>query len=231
MKPLIQISRLATLTVLLAICAPSLNAQTPDPDPERFTDDFARFATWDAENFIPENGIVFLGSSSINYWRTAEAFPGLPVINRGFGGSQAADAAHWVQEVALKYDPALIVYYEGDNDTARGMKADEIFEDMHEFVHAVHHSGSDAEILFMSVKPSPARMEVWAEAQRTNALIKSFADSHEGVYYVDVGSDLLGSDGQPIPEYYVPDGIHMTPAGYVVWDRVVGKALGEILSR
>ena len=223
-------SLVASTVILSGVAAPQLVAQAPDPDPTRFAETFAEFETWDAENFIPEDGIVFIGSSSINYWRTAEAFPGLPVINRGFGGSQASDAVHWVHEGVLKYDPAVVVYYEGDNDTSvAGKKADQVFEDMHEFVHAVHSSGSDAQILFLSIKPAPARMDAWPEAQRANAMLKAFAEEHDGIHYADVGSDLLNSAGQPIPEFFVADGIHMTPSGYHVWNSIVGSALGRIL--
>ena len=31
---------------------------------------------------------------------------------------------------------------------------------------------------------------------------------------VDVGTAMLGADGLPIPELFVGDGLHMTPAGY-----------------
>jgi hypothetical protein len=36
----------------------------------------------------PKGGIIFTGSSSIRMWTSLkEDFPGLPVLNRGFGGS------------------------------------------------------------------------------------------------------------------------------------------------
>ena len=218
----------ALAVALSWVAAPSLAAQVADPDPSRFTDTFEDWATHDAENTAPENPIVFIGSSSINFWRTAEYFPQFPVINRGFGGSQASDATHWVHDGVLKYDPSVVVYYEGDNDVTVGKKADQIWEDMHEFAHAVHAASTGTHVVFLSVKPSPARMDFWDEAQATNALIEDFAAHHWNVHYVDVGSDLLDSDGQPIPELFLSDGIHMTPPGYDIWAQILTPVLAGL---
>jgi lysophospholipase L1-like esterase len=206
----------------------SVEAQVEDPDPSRYAEHFEDQATYDAENSFPDNSIVFIGSSSINYWRTAEYFPQFPVINRGFGGSQASDATHWVGEAVLKYDPSVVVYYEGDNDVTVGKKAAQIFADMREFAEGVHAELPGTHVVFLSVKPSPARMDSWDEAQATNALLTSYAAHHYNVHYVDVGSDLLGSDGQPIPELFLDDGIHMTPPGYEIWTRILTPVLASL---
>lgn len=219
---------LVAAAVLSILGAPSLAAQVADPDPARFTDTFDDWATVDAENSVPDNPIVFVGSSSINYWRTAEYFPQFPVINRGFGGSHASDATYWVKEAVLKYDPSVVVYYEGDNDTSQGKRADQVFQDMREFAEAVREDSPGTHVVFLSVKPSPARMDAWDEAVATNALLTSYAAHHYDVHYVDVGSDLLDSAGQPIPELFLDDGIHMTPPGYEIWTRIVTPVLAAL---
>jgi len=219
---------LAISTALPVLASESLAAQVADPDPSRFAETFQGFAQWDAENFVPRDGILFIGSSSINFWRTAESFPDLPVINRGFGGSHASDATHWVRDGVLKYDPAIVVYYEGDNDITQGKKSPQVMEDFRDFVRAIRNAGSDAEIVFLSIKPSPARMDVWSEMQKANDELRAFTESEGGLHYIDVGSDLLGRNGRPRPELYVADGIHMTPAGYEIWDRIVGPVLRSL---
>jgi hypothetical protein len=51
------------------------------------------FARQDRLQPPPPHGVLFIGSSSIRAWSTlAEDFPGVPVINRGFGGSAIADS-------------------------------------------------------------------------------------------------------------------------------------------
>ena len=222
----IPIGRLAALTVLLATTAPSLNAQ--DRDPERFTEDFARFATWDAENFIPENGIVFLGSSSINYWRTAEAFPGLPVINRGFGGSHVSDVNHYVEQTVLKYSPSTVVFYAGDNDLGAGKSVTQVFEDYQEFVEAVLEELPESEIVFVAVKPSIRRWSLWPKMQELNEKVHSFSGLRANLHYADIATPMLGKDGTPMPELFVRDGLHMTSAGYDIWTDVLANLLQSI---
>jgi lysophospholipase L1-like esterase len=39
---------------------------------------------------------------------------------------------------------------------------------------------------------------------------------------------MLGADGEPIPELFVRDGLHMTEAGYDIWTRVVGDLLARL---
>src|SRR4029079_11599224 len=54
--------------------------------PARFESEIAAFEKWDHQNAVPNDCILFVGSSTIRLWQTADAFPDLPVINRGFGG-------------------------------------------------------------------------------------------------------------------------------------------------
>jgi lysophospholipase L1-like esterase len=213
------------LSLGVVLLATPLSAQVDDPDPMRFADDFEEFAAWDAKNSVPANGILFVGSSSIVRWSSAKAFPDLPVINRGFGGSQASDALHWVDEAVLQYDPDVVVYYEGDNDVGAGKKAHQIFGDMRAFAQAVLAHDAATQVVFISVKPSLLRWDAWGEMQATNDLLLQFSLESPNVHYVDVGTPMIGADGTPIPELFVSDGLHMTPAGYDIWNRVVGPVL------
>jgi lysophospholipase L1-like esterase len=219
---------LLALSLLLAGGAPALSAQVADPDPMRFSEAFEEFEEWDAKNSTPSDAILFVGSSSIVRWSSAEAFPGMPVINRGFGGSQASDAVHWVEKAVLQYDPAVVVYYEGDNDVSAGKEAGQIFEDMRAFARAVLAHDPSTQVVFISVKPSLLRWEAWGEMQATNNLLRQYSLESPNIHFVDVGTPMLSPDGQPIPELFVSDGLHMTQAGYDVWNRVVGPVLQRL---
>src|SRR5215212_9141915 len=86
--------------------------------PARFESEIAAFEKWDHQNTVPKDGILFVGSSTIRLWQTADAFPDLPVINRGFGGSTIPDVNHFADRIVFKYTPSTIVFYAGDNDIA-----------------------------------------------------------------------------------------------------------------
>jgi hypothetical protein len=57
---------------------------------------------------VPQNAILFVGSSSIRLWNLEESFPDLVTINRGFGGSQLADSVQFVDRLVLKHKPRVI---------------------------------------------------------------------------------------------------------------------------
>jgi lysophospholipase L1-like esterase len=219
---------LVAWALFTAAWAPALGAQVADPDPHRFDSTFTNFARWDTKNSYPRDAVLFVGSSSIVRWNTAESFPNMPVINRGFGGSQASDVPSRVAEGVTKYDPSVVVYYEGDNDVAAGKGAEQIFDDVREFTEAVLAFDPSTWVVLLSVKPSPLRWERWSVMQDTNELMRRYADSKPTVEYVDVGTSMLGADGQPMPHLYVADRLHMTPAGYEIWNRIVGPVLAEL---
>ena len=202
-----------------------LSGQVADPDATRFTDAMTTFARYDAKNSFPADATLFVGSSSIVLWDTGNRFPGMPLINRGFGGSQMSDLVYYVEETVLRYAPRTVVVYEGDNDTSAGKRSQQILEDYREFVEAVLAAQPSTRIVILSIKPSLSRWDVWPEMQASNAAIEAYARGDARVDFVDIGTAMLGADGDPIPELFVADGLHMTPAGYDIWDEIVMEAL------
>src|SRR6202521_3646655 len=118
--------RFFTLLCLLA-CSPQVvgqNAVNVSPAvsaPSQWEPDIARFEAQDRANPPRPGSIVFVGSSSIRMWATLDRdFPGVPVLNRGFGGSEAGDVAHFAERSVLPYKPPVVIFYAGDNDLAAG---------------------------------------------------------------------------------------------------------------
>ena len=97
-----------------------------------------QFEDWDRKNSFPSAAVLFVGSSSIKLWPTRESFRDLPVINRGFGGSQISEVSYFADRIVLPYKPKVIAFYAGDNDVAKGKSAKRVFEDYQEFVRLVH---------------------------------------------------------------------------------------------
>ena len=89
------------------------------------------------KNSFPLDPIVFVGSSSIRMWKTADYFTGFPIINRGFGGSHLSDVNFFINETVIKYKPRIIVLYAGDNDIAAGKTPMKVFNDFLNFVELV----------------------------------------------------------------------------------------------
>lgn len=228
MRRMFDARSVAVLVALLAAAVPRAEAQAPDPDPARFDDAMAAFARWDAENSVPAAATVFVGSSSIVRWNTAEAFPDTRLLNRGFGGSHVSDVNHFIEQTVLRYSPDVVVFYAGDNDTSAGKSSERIFEDLRAFAEGVLHAKSTTQVVFISVKPSLSRWAVWPQMVATNELLRAYTDKHANLHYADVAAPMLGADGEPIAELFVGDGLHMTAAGYDIWTRVVGDVLARL---
>ena len=221
--------RIVSLVVLLLVVSVEAGlGQAADPDPNRFAENIARFEQWDRQNAALPNSVLFVGSSSIVRWATAVDFPGLPVINRGFGGSHISDVNHYVEQTVIRYSPDLVVFYAGNNDVGAGKSARQVFGDYQRFVQAVLASRPGTEILFISLHPSLQRWARWPEMVEANALIKAYSDEHPRLYFVDISAPMLGADGRPLPHLFVADGLHLTPAGYAVWTPLVARAIESI---
>jgi lysophospholipase L1-like esterase len=220
------ISRLCVLAALIVAVAPaSISGQVDDPDPARFDDAIRSFTSYDAKNSFPADATLFVGSSSIVFWQTGERFPGMPLINRGFGGSHMSDVVHFVEETVIRYAPRTVVHYAGDNDTAAGKRAPQLLEDFQAFSEAILEAEPSTRIIFLSIKPSISRWDVWPEMQEANALIKAYTETDARLDYVDVATGLLGSNGEPRPELFRRDGLHLSPAGYDIWDEIMMEVL------
>ena len=45
------------------------------------------------------------------------------------------------------------------------------------------------------------------------------------VKFIDITTPLIGPDGQPRAECFIPGDIHMLPAGYAVWKSVIAPVV------
>src|SRR5262245_28137635 len=168
----------------------------------------------------PQNAIVFIGASSIVRWNLKESFPelGAQAINRGFGGSLAADSTRYADRIVIPYKPRMVVFYAGDNDVEANHTPKQIADDFTAFERKVHAALPQTQIVFISIKPSIRRFPWIEQIKGANALVKQYCATHPNLTFVDIVPQMLGADGKPRKELLVEDGLHMTPAGYKIWN-------------
>jgi lysophospholipase L1-like esterase len=189
----------------------------PKWDPARWEAAVAKMERRDREKPPPKEAIVFAGSSSVRLWNLAKSFPGVAVVNRGFGGSHLADSTHFAPRLILPLRPRRVVLYAGDNDIAAGKSPERVRDDFLAFVKVVHDKLPKTPIVFLSIKPSLLRWRLAEKMKRTNALIAAECKKDDRLVYVDVWTPMLGKDGKPRRELFVFDGLHLSAAGYKVW--------------
>ncbi len=230
----------AAVLVTLAACsharaqvpatAPSPPAGAPAatlPNLDRFASEIDAFDAADRAAPPAPGGIVFVGSSTIRLWSSlASDFAGLPVINRGFGGSTFPEALHYLQRTVVRYHPRTVVVYEGDNDLAGGRTPQQIADDYRTFVRGVRDSLPNARIVFLAIKPSPSRWKLESQRQEANRLVRAIVAKDANQTFVDVGTPMIDpSSGHPRPALYRADSLHMTRAGYAIWRATVAPVL------
>jgi lysophospholipase L1-like esterase len=234
-RPLRLRVRPLPFVLLVLLCAfswpSSATAQTKD-SPARFEKEIAAFEDYDHKNSPPQSPILFVGSSTIRLWQTADAFPELPVVNRGFGGSSIDDVNHFADRIVFKYRPRLIVFYSGDNDIAAGRTPDHVFADFETFANAVRERLPETRIIYLAIKPSIARWKLWPRMQEVNSRVNDLAQQKERqIIYIDTAPALLGPDGQPSKELFRDDGLHMNAIGYAAWNKLLAPHFQEPLLR
>jgi lysophospholipase L1-like esterase len=216
----------------LALCLGACAARAPAPEPEvpfeRWEGEIRKFEAADREHPPPKGGILFVGSSSIRLWTSlSEDFPNRNALNRGFGGSELEDSTHYADRIVVPYQPRIIVLYAGDNDLARGKTPQRVLEDYQSFVRRVRQKLPDVKIVYLAIKPSPARIALLEQMRAANDLIRRYLASQRNLSYVDVFTPMLGRDGTPRPELFGPDGLHMNRQGYELWKDLLAPELQE----
>ncbi|PUZ23140.1 G-D-S-L family lipolytic protein [Chitinophaga parva] len=176
------------------------------------------FKRADSIAFPAANGILFIGSSSFTKWTDVkEYFPGYPIINRGFGGSTLEDVIRYVYDIVLPYKPKQVVVYCGDNDLAHDVPADEVVLRFKTLFAMIRTNLPHARIDFVSIKKSPSRAKFYAAVDRVNHTLAQFLKKQPNADYIDVTTGMLDASGQPREELFLPDRLHMKPAGYAIW--------------
>jgi lysophospholipase L1-like esterase len=220
------------LALLFASFCLPCPAETKRPDPARFAKDIAKFDTDDAANPPAKGGIVFTGSSSIRYWQLNEAFPDLPVLNRGFGGSVSNDLVTYADKVVLRYEPKILVVFTGGNDLHAKLTPDEVLADYANFLSLVHEKLPKTRVLVHAVRTGPVRIAELESAEKFNGLLKAWCADKPWIRWFDVPKTLVKEGNAPLDEkLYRADRLHLNDEGYKLWNADFGPALHEEWSK
>jgi lysophospholipase L1-like esterase len=208
---------LLPLVILLILGVASRGASAQEKKtkgPERFEKEIAAYEAQDRENPPPNGQILFTGASTIRRWTTlAQDFPEHKVMNRGFGGSQIADATHFAERIIFPYQPRAIFIRSGGNDLNAGKSVEQVFDDYKAFVEKVHGKLPNTTIYFISASPSIARWKQHEQEKELNDLVKKYRAEKPNLKYVETYDMVLGADGQPRADLFVEDKLHFNAEG------------------
>lgn len=180
-----------------------------------------------SDSIVPplQGKIVFAGSSSFTKWKDInQYFPGYPIINRGFGGSNLLDLTQYVQETILKYKPKQVVIYCGENDLA---SSDTVtpqmvltrFTNLYKIIR--NQLGKKTTISFVSIKPSISRWHLETKIVQANTLISNFIANQTNANFINIHNAMLQMDGNVMKDIFINDNLHMNAKGYAIWQKII----------
>ena len=204
--------------LILAFFRPFAQSKLP------FADEIQSFKREDSIKFPESKAILFVGSSSFRKWIDIQSyFPGYKIINRGFGGSSLPDLINYVDDIIFPYRPKQIVIYCGDNDLAASdtVSAQMVFSRFKELYMLIRARLPATSIVFISIKPSPAREKLLPKIKTANSLIRKYLKRSRNTSYVNVYNKMVSQEGIPRKELFTEDDLHMNSKGYALWQKIL----------
>jgi lysophospholipase L1-like esterase len=202
-------------------CNTNSNQESKPVADQPFWNDIQNFKKQDSVSFPPKNAILLIGSSSFTKWTDVQDyFPGYTIINRGFGGSTLLDEIRYVNDIVFPYQPKQIIIYCGENDLASSdtVTASMVLDRFKQLFQMMRDK-SEAPIAYISMKPSPSRRHLFPKMREGNQLIKDFLATQKNTAFIDVHQKMLDLTGEPLPEIFLDDSLHMNAKGYAIWKK------------
>ena len=215
----LQLNNFSFLLIVIVFCwlcqvESFAQSAAPQRDFSVWEKEIAAFEQSDRTNPPPKNPLVFTGSSTIRRWTTmAEDLPNHKVLNRGFGGSQIADATHFADRIIIPYKPKMVLIRAGGNDIFAGKSPEQTFQDFKDFVAKIHSKLPKTEIVYIALSPSVARWNNADKEKSLNQMVLEFTKKTKRVKYLDDYDVSLGADGKPRPELFIEDKLHFNAEG------------------
>lgn len=221
---------------MLALIATTFLLADLPPEIAKWEKDIAAFEKLDQTDDIPEDAVLYYGSSSMRLWKTIqEDMAPWPVIQRGYGGARYSDGAHYANRVVGPHASkvrAIVVFFANDivgKDNALDVSPEEVSGRLEKLLSVVRSFDDDVPFIVIEVTPTPSRWAVWPEIARAGDLMKAKLEADPNAYFLPTAGAFLGLDGQPRPEYFLKDQLHLNETGYDIWSNLLKAKLHSIV--
>lgn len=180
----------------------------------------------------PENGILFIGSSSIRLWKNIDKdlSPYRP-IRRGYGGASLGDLIHFTEKIVFPHQfKALGIYVANDITGSKNDKSPkEVLGLMNTLVKKVRSKYPKVPIFIIAITPTSSRWSTWEKQKEVNALWKKYCESKSNMFFVDTEKAYLNDEGKPKDELFIGDKLHQNQKGYDLWSSIIKESLNQNL--
>ena len=171
---------------------------------------------------------LFYGDSITDIWPLHEFFPNHSLLNRGIGGDNTFGMIDRLPDI-LKSKPRKIFLMAGINDLTGGQPVDTIVMNITRMADMVHEAVPGCRLYIQSVLPVNTRRLAYPglkghnpQVRALNARLVRLCDAKPWCTFVDLAPLLSDADGE-LRIDLTKDGIHLHPAGYVIWTDYLKK--------
>jgi len=170
-----------------------------------------------AKEPVSSGGVLFIGSSTIEYFDLAAAFPAANTINRGIGDEDLAGLQARFVETLTATRCEAIVLYAGSVDFRRLRRSPaEIATDVARLLESASSTVPDARVLLLGILPERDHSEAMAaRLALTNAALQDLAEARPQVSFVNTSRPPVAEETSGALERDLSrDRVHLNEGGY-----------------
>ena len=253
---LVAAAAVAAFSGIAQVKAGSTAETTPDSRVGNVTKDKTRDpglfgAHWWANRFLSRHmqiekvkgksvDVVLLGDSIMHFWewKHPESWKKFTAnrtaLNLGYGGDRTQHVLWRIAHGELDgYEAKCIVLMIGtNNNSSKDTKPENVAGAIELIVSKIREKQPNAKIVLHPIFPrgksaeSVRHVEARARNDKTNALLKQFADRDGKIVWIDFNDKLVDATGW-VPASIMRDEIHPTAEGYEIWMEALAPVLGK----
>mgnify|MGYP000192938387 CR=1 FL=1 len=80
-------------------------------------------------------------------------------------------------------------------------------------------------IYVIETTPTPSRWGVWDKIAQANDLIKEYTEQKPNLHFISTRNHFFNDRGRPEGKFFRRDSLHLSDAGYDLWEEIIKKNL------
>ncbi|HXX80762.1 MAG TPA: GDSL-type esterase/lipase family protein [Thermodesulfovibrionales bacterium] len=167
--------------------------------------------------------ILFIGDSLVELFDWQGRFPEYTIANLGISGETVEGLRARIGKIISKYaSPDLVLIMTGINNVA--MEEPGFFDSYRGTVKALSSAYPHARIVLHSLLPTLLPWVPNERIQEVNHSLREIAQEMK-TEYLDLYSTFVDPQGNPVRNYLLPDGVHLSDKGYSRWAGVLAMII------
>jgi len=169
--------------------------------------------------------ILFIGDSLVEFFDWQGRFPGYTIANLGVAGETVEGLHSRIEKIISKYpSPDLVLIMTGINNVA--MEDLGFFDSYRGIIKALSSAYPHTRIVLHALLPTLLPWISNERIQEVNHSLHKIAQETR-TEFLNLHSGFVDPQGNPIRDYLLPDGVHLSEKGYARWAEVLARIIHE----